>query len=127
MPGQAVTRNMHCAGFNHFSRRAWRTGTDGVSQRHLITAHCVQIARDTGDLVCTDLALIRATQHAGDITAHFDSCSLGCFKHRCEALDAFGDRAIDIALGERFGSGSKYGDFSHASLKGGFQALEIGR
>ncbi len=106
---------------HHAGRRAqqlpgfcWRPDPDGVAQRDLIAAEIPQRLRHVDDRRRFDLALIGTPQHTGDIPPHPDAVVPGAGHHRLEALDRFGDRAIDVGARERFRRRGEHRDLAGA-------------
>src|SRR5690606_33553001 len=55
-----------------------------------------------------DVTIERAAEHTGDVTADPDAIGFGAGEHWFEALDGFGNRAIDIGPRETFGRRSEH-------------------
>ncbi len=115
---------------DHFEqppRGAGSAGANGVAEGHFVAAHRVQFTRNHRHLFRRDLAFIRATQHAGHVTAHGNAMLFRGFHDRCKARQAFADRAIDVALRERLGCGGEYRNLFHTRRQRIFKTAQIGR
>ena len=84
----------------HFLRRA---DADRVGDAAVVDADLLHQPHDVLDLVGRHGALVRATERARDRRAHLDAVLVRGGHHRPEALDALGDRAVDVLPAERFG------------------------
>src|SRR5699024_8693587 len=80
---------------------------------------------DTHDIRHRDIALIRTTEHCGNIATHTHAIGLGLFQHRHEALDGFVDGGIDVFAVERFTGGREYGNFVDADTTRPFVTTQI--
>ena len=78
------------------------------------------------DRLRLDLAVKGAAEHAGDIAAHLDAVGLGARHHRLEALDGFGDGAIDIGARKAFRRRGEHRDHLGAGGARGLVALFVG-
>src|SRR5882762_6955536 len=64
-------------GRNELLRPGGCTGTDGVSERDLVTPHRFERGRDVADALGSDFAFVRAVQHAGDVAANANAMRPG--------------------------------------------------
>jgi hypothetical protein len=87
-------------GRDHGSRRAGRAGADGVAERDLEAAHAVQLGSDPRHGGRRDAALVGAAEDAGDVAADADVPLARRVDDGAEAVEALGDRAVDVASGE---------------------------
>ncbi|MCY1421143.1 hypothetical protein D9M71_367890 [compost metagenome] len=126
VPGEFFTGYILCYHFEHFPRRASGAGADGVPQRDLVAAHGIELASDQSDLLRGNVTFIGAAQHAGHVPAHGHSLLSGGLHDRRETLQAFADRAIDIALGKRFGRRGEHGHFLDPGGEGIFKTAQVG-
>ena len=78
----------------HLLRRA---DADGVGDAAVVDADLLHQPDDMLHLVGADLALVGAAERHRNRGADLDALGLGAFDHRPEALDALGDRAVDVA------------------------------
>ena len=104
---------------------AWRAHTDGVGHAHLLNA---DIAHQTGHHGYTrrcDRTFIRTTHGARDRTTHRHTCCQRSSHHRPEALDALGNRAVDVLLAEGFAGRAKDDHGIGPCRQRGFKALHI--
>src|SRR6266851_2615402 len=102
-----------------------RADADGVAERDFVAAEIPQYPRDVHHGLRLHLAVIGAAEHAGDIAAHLDAVSLGSDDDGLEAVDGFGDRAIDIGPRKAFRSRGKYRDHPGAGRARGVVALFV--
>src|SRR6266576_2969815 len=102
-----------------------RTDADGVAKRDFVAAEIPQHLCDVHHGLRLHLAVIGATEHAGDIAAYLDAVSLGSDDDRLEAVDGFGDRAIDIGPRKAFRGRGKYCDHPGAGRARGVVALFV--
>ncbi|MNK91997.1 hypothetical protein D3C87_1121150 [compost metagenome] len=127
VPGELVARNLRRHHFEQAASRASGAGANSVAQRNLVAAHRIQLARDHRHLFRRDRAFVRATEHAGHVTAHGNAVLLRRFHDRCEARQAFADRAVDVALREGFGGRGEHRDFLDPGSYGVFEAAQVRR
>src|SRR5712664_452540 len=102
-----------------------RADADGVAERDLVAAEIPQHPRDVHHGLRLHLAVIGATEHAGDIAAYLDAVRLGSDDDWLEALNGFGDRAIDIGARKTFRGRGKYRDHPGAGRARGVVALFV--
>ncbi|MNT47381.1 hypothetical protein D3C72_1840910 [compost metagenome] len=72
------------------------------------------------------MTFIGAAQHAGHIPAHSHPMLSGGVHDRSETLQAFADRAIDVAPGKRFGRRREHGHFLDPGGEGIFETAQVG-
>src|ERR1700688_2099277 len=87
-----------------------RSDADGIAERDFVAAEIPQQLCHLHHGLRLHLAVIGATEHAGDIAAYLDAVSFGSDDDRLEALDGLGDRAIDIGPRKAFRGPGKYRD-----------------
>src|ERR1019366_9737716 len=80
-----------------------RADADGVGDAAMLDADLLDEPDDALDLVGSHLALVGAAERARDRTAHLDAALPGRGDDGAEALDALGNRAVDVALAESLG------------------------
>jgi len=107
-------RHLGSDGLQHLGGLVWRADADGVAQRDLVAAKCMQLARHAHDIGDGHVALVRAAEHGGDIAAHFDAVGGGTFQHRAETRDGFVDGRVDVLLVEGLGRGGEHRHFLDA-------------
>lgn len=127
VPGQLVARDVAADHLEQGTGLAGGAGADGVAERDLVAAHLEQLASHRGDLLRRHLAFVGAAEHAGHVTAHTDTLLAGGVHHRHEALEALGDRAVDVLLREGLAGGGEHRDFLHPGEHGRLEALHVGR
>src|SRR5690554_6447056 len=91
-----------------------------------MAAHVVQGLGDAGDLPWLNVTLIGATHHRRHVAAHRNAVLAGRFHHGSEAVQAFGDAAVDVLLGEAFGSGAEHSNLVGSGRQGIFETFEVG-
>ncbi len=101
VPGQFVPWHDGGNHVEHLAGGARGAGANGVAQGYLVAAHGVEFAGDPGHLFRCDVTFIGAAQHTGHVTTHGHAVLSGRLHDRHETLQAFADRAIDVALGKR--------------------------
>ena len=114
MAGQLRDRHALQASLDHRLRLPGRRGADGVPKRNLVAAHVIERARDLSHLLRLHAAFVGAGDHAGDVAAHLDIRLLRGIHDRPEALERFGDGAVDVLLRERLGSRAEHRDLGDA-------------
>src|SRR3977135_1476878 len=102
-----------------------RTDADGVAKRDFEAAEIPQQLCHVHHGLRLHLAVIGATEHAGDIAADLDAVSLGSDDDRLEAVDGFGDRAIDIGPRKASRGRAKYRSPPGAGRARGVVALFV--
>ena len=110
--------------FLGFARRA---GADGIAKRYFVAAQTLEHAGHITHPLRLNLAFIRATQDAGDVAADAHPVRSRLFRDRPRALQALGNRAVDVLARERFSRGDEYRDFVAMDRKRRFQSLHVGR
>ncbi|MNI72913.1 hypothetical protein D3C73_1288810 [compost metagenome] len=126
MPGELVPWHVGGHHFKHLAGGASGTGTDGVAQGHFIAAHGIQLAGDHCHLLRRDFTFIGAAEYAGHVTAHADAMLPGGVHDRHETLQAFTDRAIDVALRECLGRGGEHRDFLDPGRHRVLESAQVG-
>src|SRR5258706_14488297 len=89
---------------------ARRAGSDRISERDFVAAHAFKCGCDVADALRRNLTLVRTAQYAGNIAAYAHPMRPGRIGHRPRALEALGDRAVDVLARERFRRGDENGD-----------------
>ena len=110
----------------HLLRRA---DADGVGDAAVVDADLLHQLDDVLDLVGADLALVGTAERHRDRGADLDALGLGGVDHRPEALDALGDRAVDVAPAEGLARGGEdhdlVGPLFARRRQGGVEALHV--
>src|SRR5690554_5293617 len=125
MGGQLFHGHVGSDGFEHafgFDRCAY---ANGVAQGDFVAAHVVQGLGHGGHLFRSDVALVRAAHDGGNVATHGDAVFAGFFHHRGEALEAFGDGAVDVLFGEGFGRSTEDGHFVGLRCQRPFKPLQV--
>ncbi len=99
---------------------------NGVTERDFVTAHAGEGGGDLNDRLKRDRTFVRATENTGDVATNADVLPDGFVSDGGEATETFGDAAVDVAMGERFGGGGEDGDLPNAAVEGVEEACEIG-
>src|ERR1700722_9967835 len=102
-----------------------RTDADGVAERNFVATELPQMIGHLRHRLRLHLAVEGTAEHAGDIAAHPDAVGLGPRNHRLEALDGFGDRAIDIGARKALRRRGKHRNHLRAGGARGLIALFV--
>ena len=121
-----LQRRLHRA--LHLERRAH---ANRVGHADMLHADALHQSGQIGHALRRNLALIRATDGARHGPAHINALRPRRRHHRRKALNAFGNRAIDVALAESFAGRAEHHDlvgpqFARRGHRG-LQPLKIGR
>eukprot|EP01139_Manchomonas_bermudensis_P019673 Amastigsp_a677102_82.p2 type:complete len:330 gc:universal Amastigsp_a677102_82:72-1061(+) len=112
-------------GLEHVRGRAGGPHANRVAERHLVAAHCKQLAGDERHGVGADLAFVGAPEHARNVASHLDPVRVG-FDHDLAApCKRLVDRAVCVLLTERLGRGGEDGDLADAHLERLLQPLHV--
>src|SRR5260370_8638772 len=92
-----------------------RADADGGAERDFVAAELPQLLRDIHHRLRLHLAVIGATEHAGDIAAHLDAVGPGARYDRLEEFNEFGDQAIAIGARNTFPPRRQHPDLQSAT------------
>ena len=98
---------------------------DRVGDRDLVAAHGIELAREVNHGLGFHVPFVGAAQTDRDDAAHLEPARNGFGAHFREAREAFGNRAIRIALGKTFGRCTEYNDFVGAGCDRGIEAFAV--
>jgi hypothetical protein len=98
-----------------------------VSATPTWSRRCSFISRATAHLARAPPRPRRGSPGAGDRAAHLDAGGVRRGDHRREALDALGDRAVDVLLAEGFAGGAEHHDLVRPGRPARPPALQVGR
>ncbi len=115
MTGKTVCRSDVQNCIKHWYNRFRCSSPDCVAEAHFMTAKRKELFRDISHCLRGCWTIIGAFHHAAYIAANSQTVIDGSPNDRCKPLDAFRNRAVDIGLGETFGSRNKNGNFIDTS------------
>src|SRR5690606_12398193 len=114
----------HC--LDHPASLTGGADADRVTERYLVAAEVGETSGNIHDGRGCNPSLIGTPEHAGHVAAYRDRALCGKRDDRPEPLDAFTDRAVDVALGEGFGRRGEDSDFVNLRLDGLARTLLVG-
>src|SRR5574344_1695749 len=103
-----------------------RAHANRVGHIDALHANALHQPGQIGHLLGGDVALVGAAHRAAHGAAHGDACGQGCFHHRCKALDAFGNAAVDVFLAEGLAGRTKHHDLVGLAQQCRLQPLHVG-
>jgi hypothetical protein len=121
-PAEGARRRLH-----HGLGLARGRDADGVGDVDLVAAQVAHAAHHVGHGIQRHLALVGAAERAADAAAQAQAVFLGGARHRFEARDRFGDRAVDVLLREGFRGRAEDHDFIGAARQRRLETLHVRR
>ncbi|MNL11905.1 hypothetical protein D3C87_1327590 [compost metagenome] len=127
MTREPVDRKLHRRRAHHLLHPGGRAHADGVGDVDLVAAQVAHAAHHVHHVVDGHLALIRAAQRARDAAAQPHAGFLGGSRHRLEAGDGLGDRAVDVLLRERLAGRAEDHHLVGPGRHGALEAAQVRR
>ncbi len=125
MPGQLLDRHHRRAGYDRVLDRSGCTSTDGIAERDLLATHFEQSLGNPCRFRRIDGAFVGAGDDTRHVAAQLDLKRAGGIGNGSEALQTFGDAAVDVLLREGFLRCSEDRNFLRAGFDGGFETLQV--
>src|SRR3546814_3544920 len=96
MDSEALARHTARHRIDHDPGPAWRTDADRVAERDLVTAHIEERTSDLRDSGDRHVALVGATEAAGDVTPDADIVPQCGLADRRETVQALGNGTVYV-------------------------------